>query len=69
MTDAMTDKRSQPDESPKKKDKADWVAAQHFNAELHNKDVEFHKGDDIPGNVAQKTIDRWEELGFIRKNT
>lgn len=67
MTDGSTDKRSEPTESPKKEAKAEWVAAKRFNAELHKKDVEFAPGADIPGNVAQETLDRWKERGLIKK--
>lgn len=68
MTDGSTDKRSESTESSSKKEsKAEWVAAQKFNAELHKKDVEFKPGEDIPGNVAQETIDRWKDRGLIKK--
>lgn len=69
MSDAMTDNRSQPDEPAPKTTapKTDWVAAVRFDAELHKKDVTFAKGEDIPGNVAQETLDRWKERGLIKK--
>lgn len=63
MTDGSTDKRSEPAE-PKK---AEWVAAQNFRAELHKKDVSFMAGDELPGNIAQETLDRWKDRGFIKK--
>lgn len=67
MSDGVTDKRSQPSETPKKEAKAEYVAAQRFDAELHKKDVSFDKDQDIPGNIAQETLDRWKELGLIKK--
>lgn len=69
MSDGSTDKRSEPDAPTPKATapKTDWVAAVNFSGELHKKEVMFDKGEDIPGNVAQETLDRWKERGLIKK--